>query len=123
MAERKSVSTEPILDNSAVNADPDLEKSKVVYALNKRQYSSLIHQVQTIDQEGVQSVLNVTVPKLKELGIDPNPTAPHTNKAKGSDQFDPGTFIAWVRGIQADDNESINQLQGIDATAKLRFKG
>ena len=122
MAERKNTATQPVLDNSALLADPDLEKSKVVHALTKEQYSSIIHQVQTVDLDGVRAVVNTTSAKLKELCVARTLNKPHRNKAKGSDQFDSQSIIRWVNGIQADDAESIKQLLGIDATAQLRFK-
>lgn len=120
MAQRKAPQTEPVLDNSALAANPELEQTKRVYCLTKGQYSSIIHQVQTLDTERIVGILNVSKAKLAELGVS-RTFAPHRNKAKGSGQLDLGTFVTWVNGIKPDDVESIKQLQGIDATVALRF--
>ena len=122
MAERKNTNTQPVLDNSALAADPDLEKSKVVYALNKTQYRSIIHQVQSAPKETVITFVTATKSKLAELGVPRALQSGHHNKAQGSDQIDPGSFLAWVAGVTADDADSIAQLIAIDATAQSRFK-
>ena len=122
MAERKNTNTQPVLDNSALAADPDLEKSKTVYALAKTQYRSIIHQVQSADKNTVSTFVTATKAKLAELGVPRELNRGHRNKAQGSDQIDPGSFLAWVRGIVAEDTDSITQLLSIDATAEGRFK-
>ena len=122
MAPRKNTNTQPVLDNSAAAADPDLEKSKTIYALSKVQYRNIVHQTQTADKNTVRTFVTATQAKLAELGVPRNLNGGHRNVAQGSDQVDPGTFLAWVKGIAAEDTDSISQLIAIDATAQGRFK-
>lgn len=120
MAVRQAPQTEPVLDNSALDANPETEKSLVVHALPKVAYSSLIMACQTLPLESLKVIQSTTKDNLARLGVKQTGKA-HKKSATGSSQFDPGSFITWANGVQAEDKVSVDQLLGIDATVRLRF--
>jgi hypothetical protein len=122
MAQRKNIQTEPILDNSALTENPDLELVRRVHALGSHQFNGICRKIKLAPLTSIEVVRNAVRDKRIEMGFEPAPElaikkVPRT----GSDQFDAGTFVTWVAGITRDDDDSIRQLLILDACLTVRF--
>lgn len=122
MAQRKALQLTPILDNEAVNQNPSLEDSKVVHVLGAVQFQSLVRMALSATLEALGGLRNATRLRLEALGVERDLSMAISRKPKkGSNQFDPGSFITWTEGITQEDHASIQQLVTIDATIESRF--
>lgn len=73
---------------------------------------------------GVASGLrNVTWETLKRVGAKRDPAAAYAGMPKGSDQFNEGDIVRWLRGIDPTDEEAVRQLVILDATLTKRVTG
>lgn len=120
MAERKKPQTTPVLDNSAVAADPNTEASKVVRELTSECFDNVIRNIKTSGLDRVRSLKTVTRDNLKRLGTKPNAKKAVSGIPKGSDHLDIGTLKTWAESIAKHDKAAIAQLVAIDATCSSR---
>lgn len=123
MATRQAPHTEAVLDNSMLNEFPSDGDSKVVHALPKDQFDSIIRNVKKRSVDVAQSLLALTSTTLGALKVQRDLDEAVSGIPDGSDHWDFGTFIVWAGKIKADDECSIEQLVAIDATAQIRVSG
>lgn len=112
--------TAPVLDNSAAVADPNLEKSKIIWALSEENFNNVIRVIRKLSLDKVNVLGMATAAKLKELEINPDLSNAVEVTPKGSDQYDPSSVLKWIEGINPEDEDSIDQLLAIDATYRAR---
>jgi len=118
---KKSVPhTAPVFDNSALEDNPDLQKSNIIYELPEHQFSNVIRAVLTRPIESVGAIGRAARAKLTALGVEADVVPPILNTPAGSDQFDPRSILDWIDKIPETANEAVEQLQTIDATFKFR---
>ena len=118
---KKSVPhTAPVFDNSALEDNPDLQKSNIIYELPEHQFSNVIRAVLTRPIESVGAIGRAARAKLTALGVEADAVSPILNTPAGSDQFDPRSILDWIDKIPETANEAVEQLQTIDATFKFR---
>ena len=99
---------------------PSEGDTKVVHALPKDQFNSIIRNINKRATPEVQGLLTLTFTRLKVLKVQRDLDEALPGVPKGSDHFDLGTFKTWLEGIKATDEASVEQLIAIDATAKVR---
>ena len=109
-----------MLDNSALEDNPDLQKSNIIYELPEHQFSNVIRAVLTRPIESVGAIGRAARAKLTALGVEADVVPPILNTPAGSDQFDPRSILDWIDKIPETANEAVEQLQTIDATFKFR---
>lgn len=89
--------------------------------LPKQDFNTYLRWVQTGDIDRVLFIRNITFDALKKLGVSRDLSKAVTGGIRaGSDQFDGGTFTAWVNSIQPEQKRAVWQLQALDATAVKR---
>lgn len=120
MSERKSPHTEAILDNSAVKADPNTEKSKEVIQLSKSHFNNVVRFIQRSSIDRVHAVRTSTHRNMKRLKLKRNLSKAVKGIPKGSDQADGGTLKTWMEKITDKDKKAIKQLIVLDATCCAR---
>jgi len=57
------------------------------------------------------------------MRLKPDPSKVRKGVPKGSDQFNPQSFIRWTEKIGKTDKEAVKQLIVFHATAKARLEG
>ena len=118
---KKSVPhTAPVFDNSALEDNPNLQKSNIIYELPEHQFSNVIRAVLTRPIESVGAIGRAARAKLTALGVEADAVPPILNTPAGSDQFDPRSILDWIDKIPETADEAVEQLQTIDATFKFR---
>lgn len=122
MAERKKPQTDPVLDNSAVNANPKLERTKVVTHLNKMHYNNVIRFIKRAPLDRVLVLREVTYNTLKRLQVKRDESKAVAKVPDGSDHGDVGTLKTWMDSLTKNDKKAIKQVVAIDATCVARSR-
>jgi hypothetical protein len=121
MAQRQKPVTEPVLDNSACGEFPAESDNKIVLALPRDQFLSIILNIKNRPLDQVTPLLTHTFHALKRLGVSRDLDEAFPGVPAGhSTHLDFGTFMAWVDKITPAHKDAVAQLVVIDATAKVR---
>ena len=73
-------------------------------------------------KDTAELVENATKAKLEELEVPRNLSAAFTRMPNGSDQTDTLSLMEWMSKITKEDDDAIEQLICLDATAHTAFK-
>lgn len=69
----------------------------------------------------VKQLKTVTFYAMKELGVRRRKALARTDTPAGSDQWDTGSIITWIRKVKPDQKEAVKQIRIIDATLCSRM--
>jgi len=122
MAPRQSPETNPVMDNSALAADPNLEKSRVIKELDGRDFLSVIRMVKTTPVEEIAQIRSAVIKRVQQLDLETDIKLYWSRTPRGSDQFDPSSIIKWVEKINPEDAEAISQLLQLEATIREKIQ-
>jgi tetrahydromethanopterin S-methyltransferase subunit H len=73
--------------------------------------------------ERVETLAAVASDKLAELRVKPDKTKAAKGLPRGSDQWNDGSVIAWIRKVAKTEAAAVAQLVAIQATAEQRLVG
>lgn len=123
MAQRKSPVTKPVLDNSALNEDKNLNRVKKQKELNKDHFQNVIRFIKRSSLERVNTLKTATEVTLKRLGRKRNLKKAVSGVPEGSDHADIGTLVTWLNRVDKSDKKAVDQVLAIDATCFMRTDG
>lgn len=89
-------------------------------ALTKTQLKNIVTALKERSLEQVLVIRNETYAALKRLELERDTSRDWKGNPGGSNQFDMRSILDWVRRIQKGDDEAIDQLLIVDATACAR---
>jgi len=86
-------------------------------------FRSIIRQIKTLSASKTEVFLTATETAMRRMRLKPDPSKVRKGVPKGSDQFNPQSFIRWTEKIGKTDKEAVKQLIVFHATAKARLEG
>lgn len=118
MASRKSPQTDPVNDNSAGE-----ESVKTSKALPENQLVANTNMILERSREEASTIRALTFSKLEDLGVKRQLKKAASFDDRHSVNGDVGSLISWIRKIEPEDDDCIEQLVIIDATCCKRVGG
>lgn len=116
MANRKSHDPGPHFDSSA-----DEGSDKVLRKMPTDHFNSMIRVIRRGSADRAETLKTIAEQRLAELEIELDPSLAISTTPPGSDHFDALSFKVWAAAVTVDDEDAIEQLQSIQATAQVRI--
>ena len=98
-----------------------MDTNAVQNSLPKNQMDNVIRMIKLSPVERCKQLKHVTYNAMKELGVKRGRALARTDTPKGSDQFDTGSVITWIRKVKPEHKEAVEQVRVIDATLCARL--
>ena len=123
-SDRRVPHTAPVLDNDYENKrakEASSQSSPYIHAYGNIQLSSVLRNINRRPVAFATDIVHKTWNTLKRLGLKRDLTqAVEGNEIPGSDNFEMAQFRNWCDTLDKDDEDSVDQLITIDATARTK---
>lgn len=86
------------------------------------QFDNVVRLIKRAELERVNVLFVALTEALARVGVKPNGRRAVKGTPAGSDQWDVGSIVSWSRRVPAGDNEAVQQLVQLHATAYTRIQ-
>ena len=98
-----------------------MDTSAVQTSLSVNSMNNVVRLVKLASFDKVKQLRTVTYEAMKELGVKRDLKLARTDTPAGSDQWDTGSIILWIRKVKPDQKAAVKQVRVIDATLCSRM--
>ena len=98
-----------------------MDTKAVQRTLPKNQMDNAIRMIQLCSVDKIAQLRHVTYTTMKKLGVKRSRKLARTGVPAGSDQFDTGSLITWIKKVKPEHKGAVRQIRVIDATLCARL--
>ena len=98
-----------------------MDTNAVQNSLPKNQMDNVIRMIKLSSVDRSKQLKHVTYNVMKQLGVKRDKALARTDTPAGSNQFDTGSIITWIKKVKPEHKEAVQQVRVVDATLCARL--
>lgn len=120
MATRKKPETNPSPTKDEKKTQKTINQNLNQDHLSKADFNSVVRCLKTASIDSVKQVRTETYTALKRLQVKRDLSKAVKGVPKGSDQFDVGSLVNWIRKVLPEQTKAVEQVIALDAVCCKR---